>query len=641
MPAVPEFILRKLFVQGSLKTEGDGFCFALNNTFAPATVRGFHLEVNGQAVPAACLSLQAGEGAPQAAEAISPEQPFPFSVGVEYTVHVSGVSAGKGRLRLQVDTVEAGPLSFTIQARGAPAQAEGQGAGGVRRWLRRAFPPAALKAEVLLDAQAVIGPVHPYVYGHFIEHLERCVYGGVWSQDGSRLRPDTLALIQALRPPLVRYPGGNFASGYHWEDGIGPKEQRPPRFDQAWNAPESNQVGTDEFMAFCAKVGCDPFLVVNDGSGTPEEAARWVAYCNQPAQSEQGQRRAANGQAAPYNVHLWGVGNEVWGEWQIGHTGPQAYTARLRQFAQAMRQADPTIRIVAVGSGVLSDAPDDPGRIWNRAVLEGAGDLIDDLSFHLYQPDREGWQERYDLEALHHSVCAAPLTVESIVRRMAAQIATHAPGRRIGVAFDEWNLWLPPPADAQSMHQVVYTLRDALYAAGMFNAFHRQCQALSMANLAQLVNVLPLIVTDERSAYVTPLYHAFRLYQHMQPLALRPQVQVAAFDSPALGNIDAQSGVPYLDVTATRDQAGQRLVLGVVNRHPQRAVRARLSWRGFAGLRPGKAWLLSATDPLAANSFAAPQSVNVREAAVPQLYGDGWEYEFPACSVSVQVFEAA
>jgi alpha-N-arabinofuranosidase len=639
MAAVPEFILRKLYVQGSLKAQADGFSFALNNSFAPATVTGFQLSVDGSPAPPGGVSIQAEEGPPRLLASIIPQSPQSFSVNVLYTIHVQGMPLGQGRLRLVVDTVEAGQLQFSIQTSPTRERRKRRQAGSGRPFLRRLFPTAPLKADVHVDTLALVGEISPFVYGHFIEHLERCIYGGIWSEDGSRLRADSLNLIKALHPPLMRYPGGNFASGYHWEDGIGPQESRPPRFDRAWSAPESNRVGTDEFMAFCWQVQTTPFLVVNDGSGTPEEAARWVAYCNQPATTEQGRRRAANGVPQPYDVRVWGVGNEVWGEWQIGHTGAEEYAARLRKFVDAMRSVDPNLRIVAVGDKVMSDAPSDPGRRWNEVILRQAGDLIDDLSFHLYQPDREGWLEQYDLEALHHTVCAAPLDAEAIIQRIDEQIALFAPGRKIGVAFDEWNLWLTPPAEARSMHQLVYTLRDGLYAAGMFHAFHRQCNAISMANLAQLVNVLPAIVTDEYRAYPTPLYHAFWLYQHMQPLALRSQVDVKTFDSQALGNISAHQQAPYLDVTATRSQDGTRLALGLINRHPERRIQAQVGLAGAAGLQVRHAWQLCGPHALASNSFDQPDRVRVIPVDPPELRGDRLASWLPPASVSVFVLE--
>lgn len=657
---IPEFILRKLFVRDSLKTHADGFSFALLNTFAPGTITSLALHVDGRPAPADALVVQTQDGTPREAASITAEHPFPLPMGVAVSVEVRGVPLGQGRLALRAETREAGTLAFTIQATAPDARQGRRGArdpvlrqGGrwrrllrPQRWLRR-----PLRAEVEVDAESVLGEIHPHVYGHFVEHLERCVYGGIWTDDGSQLRPDTLALIRALRPPVIRYPGGNFASGYHWEDGIGPKDRRPRRYDAAWQSWESNQVGTDEFLAFSAEVGADPFLVVNDGSGTPEEAARWVAYCNDPPATEPGKRRAANGHAEPYRVRLWGVGNEVWGTWQIGHTGAAEYVERLRQFAAAMRAADPNIRIVAVGDGPLSDTADgrsgesgiahSAGYEWNDAVLRGAGDLIDYLSFHIYQPEQQAWKETYDLDALHHTICAAPLDVEAIVQRMAAHIAAVSPARAIRVALDEWNVWLSPPEGAATMHRVVYALRDALYAAGMFNVFHRQCNALTMANLAQLVNVLPLIVTDEHRAAATALYYPFLLYRDMERLALNVQADGPTFNSEGLGrNISLHQNVPYLDVSATRDATGQRLVLGIVNRHPTLDINATFALRRWGRLRPVQARVLGGSNPLAANTLDEPDQVTVRPAPLPKIRGDQLTGRFPASSVSVLTLEA-
>ena len=203
-----------------------------------------------------------------------------------------------------------------------------------------------------------------------MEHLERCVYDGIWTKDGTSLRPDTLELLKKLNPPMIRYPGGNFASGYHWEDGIGPREKRPARHDAAWQAEESNQVGTDEFLTFCEQLNIEPYLVVNDGSGTPEEAARWVAYCNSAQDTELGKRRADNGHADAYNVKYWGIGNEVWGPWQIGTTSANEYARRLKRFVETMKAVDPTIKIIAVGNNPLSDDPQDAAALWNKEVLD-------------------------------------------------------------------------------------------------------------------------------------------------------------------------------------------------------------------------------------------------------------------------------
>ena len=635
MTAIPEFVLRKLYQKDSLVGREDGFSFTLHNSFAPATVLGFSLAVNEEPVPAERISLQKGLDAPLAGTQVTSEAPLSFGVGVQMGVEVQDTPLGEGNLHFTIVTREAGTLSFRLKA-GEP---EGK---------QRSAPPAPrpmrlfqrpLKTEVLLEAERVHGEIDPYIYGHFIEHLERCVYGGLWTEDGSALRADTLALVKALKPPLLRYPGGNFASGYHWMDGVGPKSERPQRYDEAWQSSESNQVGTDEFMSLCAEVGADPFLVVNCGNGTPEEAARWVAYCNQPAEGELGRLRAANGHEHPYNVRLWGIGNEVWGAWQIGHTDAETYTHRLRAFAEAMLAVDDSIKLVAVGDKVLSEEADDPGRIWNETVLRGAGDLIDYLSFHLYQPDQTGWLESYDMQKLHHSVCAAPLDAERIIQRIAAQIRELVPDKEIGIAFDEWNLWLTPPEGAASMHQVVYTMRDALYAAGMLNVFLRQCGSLKIANLAQLVNVLPLIVTGEESAYPTPIYHPFVLYQQMEPIALQVRVQGKFYDSEALGNISALKDIPYVDVAATRNREGSRVVLSIINRHPESRTYIDIELKGFAPMKLSGGWLMRNDDLLAYNSLQEPEVVKPKQVSMPEKRGSRFKLDLPPGSLSILILE--
>ncbi len=639
MPAVPEFLLRRLLIKDSLKTTPDGFSFAMLNRVAPATITAFQLKASGVDVPPRQLVIQAGGEPARSAEGISPAAPFNLPVNTRVDLQVSGVSLGTGELQFAIDTVEAGQLTFSVQAGLQRPQASVK-----KSLLKTPFLTKLLgrkiRAVVRIDADKQIGEINPYVYGQFVEHLERCVYGGIWSEDGSHLREDTLRLIQALKPPLIRYPGGNFASGYHWEDGIGAPGQRPQRYDEAWKSLDSNRVGTDEFMQFCQQVGAEPFLVVNDATGSAEEAARWVAYCNRGPEDEQGARRAANGFPAPYNVRLWGVGNEVWGPWQIGHTGAAEYAARMRPIVEAMRAVDPAIKIVAVGDKILSDAADDPGRIWNEVVLNQAGDLINYLSFHLYQPDQTGWQESLDELSLFRTVCAAPLSAEMAIQRMAEQIRRSAAGKGIKIALDEWNLWLTPPEDAETMHRLRYTLRDALYVAGMLNVFHRQSRVLQIANLAQMVNVLPLIVTNQTQAYATPIYYPFLMYRQMEPIALETQVVTPTFKSDALGTIEAVQKAPYIDVTATRSRSGRRLVLGVVNRDPYRRVYLSVRLFGFSGLRPSQGWLLNHSDPLAENSFAAPENVRAKQIEVRQIGSrERFTLDLPPHSVSVLALE--
>jgi alpha-N-arabinofuranosidase len=597
-------------------------------------IHRFLLQVDGEPVDPRLVSMTPRGEPLRSAESITPSAPFPFSINLPYTVQVRQSALPVKMLTLLVDTRDAGEVQMRITLKPAALAQKTTLGWRLPHWLQ---PVLQARAEV--NAADVIGEISPFVYGQFIEHLERCIYGGLWNEAGSAVREDVVKLVKALNVPLMRYPGGNFASGYHWEDGIGPKELRPTRFDEAWSVPESNQVGTNEFLQLMQRLGIEPVLVVNDGSGTPQEAARWVEYCNATT-GEQAARRAAHGHPEPYGVKIWGIGNEVWGKWQIGTTSAENYAARLREFALAMRAVDPTLRLVAVGNSVMSDSLDDPGRVWNETVLLATADLIDDLSFHLYQPDQEGWQESYDSARLHQTVCAAPLAAEKMIARMGAQLASLSPGKKIGVAFDEWNLWLAPEPQASSMHQITYTMRDALYCASMLNVFQRQCQVLSMANLAQLVNVLPLIVTDAGRAYATPMYWPFRMFTSMHSKALRTRVSAPCFDADDLGkNIPAQKNIPYLDMGATCTPDAKRLGLSLINRHPAREMHLKLRLSGFAHLRPVQAELLSAATPQTANSFEHPNAVAARKITLPVLRDGVMELRLPAGSLTVVALE--
>ncbi|MHB8933531.1 MAG: alpha-N-arabinofuranosidase [Bellilinea sp.] len=636
MGGVPEFIARRIFVKGSLKVSADEFSFDLVNPVTPATVTSFQLAADGHPIPPNQIKLREKAGTERTAETVSVDNPFLLTAKKKVNVQVLGIAFADKRISVSADTVEAGMVTFDL-LRTVESQTSG------KKWQPKRSLLDILKgrqrAILRLDADRTIGEINPHIYGHFIEHLERCIYGGIWTENGEKLRDDVLRLIQPLKPTVVRYPGGNFASAYHWEDGIGPRHQRPARFDPAWKAEESNQVGTDEFMAFCERVGAEPYICVNDATGTPEEAARWVAYCNEDAQGDLGRRRAANGHPEPYRVKLWGVGNEVWGRWQVGTTSAENYVKRLRPIAEAMRAVDPGIKIVAVGDTLDADANPDARR-WNETVLRLAGDLIDTLSFHTYQPGQEGWQAQYDQESLYYTVCAAPLSAEKAIQRMADLIQQIVPGKGIKVALDEWNLWLAPPEGASSMHNLNYTMRDALYTAGMLNAFQRQSKHLTLANLAQLVNVLPLIVTDEHQSYATPIYYPFEMYRHMEPVALDAALDSPFFNSQPLGNIEAGEKVPFIDVSATCSRSQQRVVLGIINRHPTRRVDLSVRLYGFAELRPSRGWLLRHNDPAAENSFANPNNVKAKEVDLREIgKRKRFTLDLPPCSVSVVTLE--
>ena len=300
-----------------------------------------------------------------------------------------------------------------------------------------------------------------------------------------------------------------------------------------------------------------------------------------------------------------------------------------------MRRADPGIHLVAVG---LDHLENDPRRAadWNRTVLEGIGTDIDCLSFHVYQPSEEGYLPSYDPRALYRAIVTAPLSVEDAILRMAAQIEATVPGRGVRVALDEWNVKLPPRPGASSMHEQSYTVRDSLYVAGMLNVFQRCCRVLGMANLAMLVNVLGAIAKadEDAPAELTPVGYPSLLYRDMERNVLRCRVTAPLYDSPALGlNISEKRQVPWLDASATRDEEGKRLVLSLVNRHPERGMRMSLSFSGFAELRPWRCRRLAGSNPL-------DRRPELTTPPPPEMHGAGTKVTLPPASLSVFEFES-
>ena len=621
--AIPEFVLRKLVVPGSLKKSGGGFSFVINNTFAPATITRFELFNKSLPIPPDSVSFSMTGMDTKKGTQITPENPLLTPVGIEILVTVNDQPLTDSVV-VKGMTKEVGEIEFSLAQK-----KERKRVKKIKPYLLTRFS-APLEARIKMDLSKSNPPASPFLLGQFVEHLERCVYDGIWTSDGSKLRQDTLDLIKQLNPPLIRYPGGNFASGYHWEDGIGPKANRPHRHDAAWQAEESNLVGTDEFLAFCDLIGTEPLLVVNDGSGTPEEAARWVAYCNEPETTEQGKRRAVNGHPQPYNVKYWGIGNEVWGAWQIGTTSAEEYTRRLLRFIKAMRAVDPTIKLVAVGNHPLTAEKDDPAALWNKEVLSKAGDQIEYISWHIYQPEMDGWKDLPDTFELFKSVCAAPLDIECFIQRIEKEIAQYSPNKNVLQALDEWNVWLPPLQGEISMHHVTYTMRDALYVASTLAVFYRHQHTLGMANLAQLVNVLPLIKTDDHSAIATSIFYPFIFFNQMELRVVDSTCQSAVFETKALGqNVTAHENVPWLDHLVTISEDQKRITLLLVNRLPENRMKVNFS----LDATPVNSLEICASHPLDANTNGYPYKVKIQDAGKPVRQNGDWQIMLKPASI--------
>lgn len=351
-----------------------------------------------------------------------------------------------------------------------------------------------------------IGTVDSRIFGSFTEHLGRCVYGGLFDEGSPLARPDgfradVLAAVRDLGVTNVRWTGGNFVSGYHWTDGVG--QDRPRWADLAWHGEESNRFGTDEFMAWCAAAGVEPVLCLNMGTGALDEALAWVEYCNGTGDTYWASRRRASGHAEPYGVRYWGLGNEMYGDWQIGQRTAGEYVAYARRWAKALKRLDPGIRLVSCGQTGLDD--------WDRIVIDGLAPHIDFHSIHLYTGSADYWS---NVLAPHYAERALSVAGALIDRARYVQRIDH----EISVAYDEWNVWYR--TDDERLEER-YNLADALAVGTYLNVFVRQSWTLRMANLAQLVNVIAPIVTSADGMFTQSIYHPFQLMATAsQPMAV-------------------------------------------------------------------------------------------------------------------------
>lgn len=454
-----------------------------------------------------------------------------------------------------------------------------------------------MQAQVFVDSLAPIGKLDRRIYGQFIEHLGRCIYGGIWVGEESGIpnykgfRSDVISAVRELRPPVVRWPGGNFSSAYHWEDGVGPRESRPRRFEMAWEAVEPNQFGTDEFIEWCRLVGAEPFIVVNAGNGTPEEAARWVEYCNSGRDTHYAQLRGRNGHPEPYNVKLWGIGNELYGRWQVGFCmDGEECARRTMEFANEMRRVDPGIELVGVGCDY------DPE--WNVDMVRLAGEYIDYLSIHTYIGEKP-----------YGELAAAPVNIEgelhAIYRLVEATRRRWRIKRRIRIAFDEWNVWYPE-AKPPLLEQVT-GVRDAVFTALVLNLLQRLCNEVAIACFAQTVNVLPLLITrEDGSMLLSPQYLAFKLYvQNTGDTVIRTTVDAPHYQSSELGR-------PVCLIDASATLSDDAAYIHLVNRSEDERVDCTVSIRGM--VPAGARHLYVSGDSVEdRNTFEDPYRVTIEE----------------------------
>jgi alpha-N-arabinofuranosidase len=490
----------------------------------------------------------------------------------------------------------------------------------------------------LLHPDRPIGLISPRLYGHFAEHLGRCCYDGLWigshradipQQNG--FRADVLEALRAMPTPLLRWPGGCYADHYHWRDGIGPAEERPIRLGMSCGlqVEDDNSLGTHEFLWFCAQIGAEPYLAGNVGSGTPQELCDWLEYCNTAVPTTLGRLRTANGAPQPFGVKLWGVGNENWG--CGGNYDAATYAREYVRYATMLRHVDPSAELVVCGH---DDA-------WNVELLATIGKqlrLVDHLSIHRYWI--HGGPETEFTETEYYALLAEAAATEAFIQDTTTilQEATGGEGR-IGIALDEWGVWHPEarpwgPGEVERREPITYeqagTLRDALAAAIALEGFHRQSQVLSMANLAQIVNVLHAPVMAEGShLWVTPTYHVFRLHApHLGATALPVEI--------TQGN-SLPDGSSAVSATASRTEAG--LAVTLINRHYHQEASVRLICPGAPDQARGQ--LLTANSPAAINTATQPDTVTPVTLSVTHDGEDSWRLDLPPHALATVLIRAS
>ena len=496
-----------------------------------------------------------------------------------------------------------------------------------------AIAAEAPQARIKIDTERVIGEVNPHLFGNFAEHLGRCIYGGIYEEgsplsDADGYRKDVMEATRELGVTLLRWPGGNFVSGYHWKDGIGPREARPVRPEGAWGSLESNRFGTDEFLRYCERVGVEPYVSINAGLGTVDEAREWVEYCNESRDTFWAAQRRKNGREKPWGVKYWGLGNEIDGPWQLGHKNAEDYVKFAAEAAKAMRRVDGSIKLIASGSSNFGPTADWIG--WNRAILERLRSDIDYISLHTYIGNPQNHFENF---------LAASEDIDHRIEVVDGLIKTAQSGQRnprpIHIAYDEWNVWYRARgggefATGATGLEEKYNFEDAL-AMGMFlNSFIRHANVVKMANLAQLVNVIAPIFTNKEGMFLQTIYFPLAAYARQKGnLAVDALVFSPTYRA-------GRAPLNYLDVSTTLDRHTSTMFVNVLNRSEKMDIATRIE--SVTGRMDGAVdvWELNHPDLKATHTFGDDRKVrpSMRNFNA-QGNGASFFYTFPRHSLTI------
>ena len=492
-------------------------------------------------------------------------------------------------------------------------------------------------ARMTLDRAYQIGKIDPRIYGSFIEHLGRAVYGGIYepghpAADEQGFRRDVLDLVRRLNVPVVRYPGGNFVSGFNWEDSVGP--DRPKRLDLAWFTTETNEVGLHEFCDWCEKAGTSPMYSINLGTRGPEQARDIVEYANHPSGSRFSDMRIANGRKEPFGIHLWCLGNEMDGPWQMGHKTAREYGRTANESAKMMKWVDPSIELVACGSS-SSEMPTFGD--WELTVLDECYENIDYISLHRYYGNPTGDTPGF---------LARAMDMDDFIRTVVS-ICDAVKGKKhskktINLSFDEWNVVYHSGAQDEEIRrtrrwgqalpiaQDVYNFEDALLVGSMLITLLRNADRVKIACLAQLVNVIaPIMTRAGGGCWAQTIYHPYlHASRYGRGISLN-----AVVDSPVYDCRDYE-GVPLIDATATLGGDGSVTVF-CVNRDLREDFALEVDLHGFGNLRIGEHILLHHDDVHAVNTEDAPNAVAPVAGPGGEIDGEKATVRIPALSWNV------
>jgi alpha-L-arabinofuranosidase len=464
--------------------------------------------------------------------------------------------------------------------------------------------------KMVITADQKKGRINKNLYGHFSEHLGRCIYEGIWVGKDSPIpntegyRNDVIEALRNLKVPVLRWPGGCFADEYQWKDGIGPYETRKRMINTHWGGVvENNHFGTHEFLRFCELIDTEPYICGNVGSGTVQEMQEWVEYMTFDGESPMSKLREANGRTEPWKLTYFGVGNENWG--CGGDMRPEYYADLYRRYACYVRNFGGN-HIYKIACG-----PNDSNYHWTEVLMREAGKYMNGLSLHYYTIPTGIWQDKGDAVAFDESEWFSTLEktiyMDELITKHDTIMTKYDPEKRVGLIVDEWGTWYnaEPGTNPGFLYQQ-NTLRDALVAGINFNIFHNHCDRVQMANIAQTINVLQaVILTEGEEMLLTPTYHAFEMFKVHQDAELLP----LDFNSPSYAYGGKQ--IPQISASASID-ANEQIHISLCNLNPGEAVQLQCELRGMAVSKVSGTILTSAAmnDH---NSFDAPETVKPAE----------------------------